>query len=69
MTYFLGRDVQVWILTENDSFGVNTTSREASKNGSLAAANFANKRSADSLSTAYLYADVTGIDLTLDKVD
>ena len=69
MTYFLGRDVQVWILTENDSFGINTTSREATKNSSLAAANFANKRGADSLSTAYLYADVTGIDLTLDKVD
>ena len=69
MTYFLGRDVQVWILTENDSYGVNVTSREATRNGSLAAANFANKRDAGSLATAYLYADVTAVDLTLDKVD
>ena len=69
MTYFLGRDVQVWILTENDAQGVNVTSGEASLNSSLAAANFANKKVTGALSATYLYADVTGIDITLDKVD
>jgi hypothetical protein len=70
MTYFLGKDVQIWFLTENDAKGVAALSYEATVAASaLAVGNFANKLHADSLGATYLYADVTAIDITLGTVD
>jgi len=69
MTYFLGRDVQVWILSENDANGVQVTSNEAALNTSLSATNFANKLGTAAIGATYLLADVSGIDITLGTVD
>ena len=69
MTYFLGKDVQVWILSENDANGVQVSSYEAALNTSLSVTNFANKLGTDAIGATYLLADVTGIDLTLGIVD
>jgi len=69
MVYYLGRDVQVWFLTEQDSWGVDVTSNEATRNSGTLAANFANKLHLDSLGAAYILPDVTSVDVTLGTVD
>ena len=70
MAYYLGRDVKVMICTESTESAVRL---DASNNlelaGARATTNFANKLDATSAGTAYAYADLIGVDLSIGSVD
>ena len=71
MAYFLGRDVKVWITTEDASIGIKETSHELYTTDTIAVPTtaFANKLHSGSVADTYAYADITGVDIGLGVTD
>ena len=69
MAYYLGRDVKVWILTEQDDMSISVTSNAAKLETDLQTHNFANELLTASLADAYAKTDLTGVDLGIGVVD
>ena len=69
MAYYLGRDVKVWIVTEDDNQSINVTSLKAKLATSNAITNFANTRTAAGLADSLAKTDITGVDLGIGVVD
>ena len=62
MAYYLGRDVKVWILSEDPNQGVKVTSNAAKLEGNENATNFAQPRTTDAAADTYALTDLTGVD-------
>ena len=69
MAYYLGRDVKVWILTEQDDMSISVTSNAAKLETDLQTHNFANELLTASLADAYAKTYLTGVDLGIGVVD
>ena len=71
MAYFLGRDVKVWITTEDASIGIKEDSNEliTASSTSVSSTAFANKLHSGSVADTYAYADITGVDIGLGVTD
>jgi hypothetical protein len=71
MAYFLGRDVKVWITTEDASIGIKENSNEliTASTTSVSSTAFANKLHSGSVEDTYAYADITGVDIGLGVTD
>ena len=70
MSYYLGRDVKVWITTEDDDTGIKVTSRECvAENGTPGTAFFANERTTTSTADNLALADLTGVDIGIGVSD
>ena len=71
MAYYLGRDVGVWILSENTSRGVQVTSNESALGAAdtNSADYFAQPLVTASVVGTYQQTDVTGVDLSIGTVD
>ena len=69
MAYYLGRDVKVWILSEDADQAVKVTSNAAKLEGNQNVANFAQMRHTDSVVDTYALTDLTGIDVGIGVTD
>ena len=69
MAYYLGRDVKVWILTEDPDQGITVTSNAAKLEGNQNVANFAQMRHTDSVVDTYALTDLTGVDVGIGVTD
>ena len=71
MAYFLGRDVKVWITTEDAAIGIKENSNELiiASTTSVSSTAFANKLHSGSVADTYAYADITGVDIGLGVTD
>jgi len=71
MAYFLGRDVKVWITTEDTTVGIIESSNQLDTDATIAVSStaFANKLNSGSVADTYAYADITGVDLGLGVTD
>ena len=69
MAYFLGRDVKVWITSEDIANGVKVASNECAHSTAEATTDFAGKRHDDALADTYALADIIGIDLGIGATD
>ena len=69
MAYYLGRDVKVWLITEDDNQSINVTSLAAKLASTNAETNFANTRTALGLADSLAKTDITGVDLGIGVVD
>ena len=70
MSYYLGRDVRVWITTEDADTGIKVTSYECvAEDGTPGAAFFANERTAVSTAAGLALADLTGVDIGIGVSD
>jgi len=69
MAYYLGRDVKVWIITEDADQSIDVTSNAAKLRTDNDTSNFANTRTANGLADSLAKTDVTGVDLGIGVVD
>ena len=70
MSYYLGRDVKVWITTEDADTGIKVTSRECvAEDGTPGTAFFANERTTTSTADGLALADLTGVDIGIGVSD
>ncbi len=69
MAYYLGRDVKVWITSEDANQGVKVTSNEAVLSSAESADDFAGRRNDAALDDAYALTDLTGVDLGIGVTD
>ncbi len=74
MSYYLGRDVLVWLTTEDDNTGIKVdetgTNPEASAtNGLQDGTFFADERAGGSLADSLALADLTGVDISIGVSD
>ena len=69
MAYYLGRDVKVWILTEDPDQGIKVTSNAVKLEGNQNVANFAQMRHTDSVVDTYALTDLTGVDVGIGVTD
>ena len=70
MSYYLGRDVKVWITTEDADSGIKVTSRECVvEDGTAGTAFFANERTTAATADALALADLTGVDIGIGVSD
>ena len=70
MAYFLGRDVKVWITTEDAATGMKVVSGECDAvDATVSTDFFANERTAAATADSLALTDVTGIDLGIGVVD
>jgi len=70
MSYYLGRDVKVWITTEDADTGVNVVSEKCNSNdGTPSTGYFANERTAAAVDDTLALADLTGVDIGIGVSD
>ena len=69
MAYYLGRDVKVWIITEDPNQSVDVTSNACKLRSDNDTSNFANTRAAAGLADSLAKTDITGVDLGIGVVD
>ena len=69
MAYYLGRDVKVWILSEDPNQGVKVTSNAAKLEGNANATNFAQPIATASAADTYALTDLTGVDVGIGVTD
>ena len=69
MAYYLGRDVKVWIITEDADDSIAVSSNECTVLDTNAITNFANTRTAAGLADGLAKTDITGVDIGIGVVD
>ena len=69
MAYYLGRDVKVWITSEDTANGVKVASNACEHSVAESTDDFAGKRHDDALASTYALADITGVDLGIGVTD
>lgn len=69
MAYYLGRDVKVWLVTEDDNQSIKVTSNACKLATDNVPGNFANTRTAAGLADTLAKTDITGVDLGIGVVD
>lgn len=69
MAYYLGRDVKVWILSEDPDQGIKVLSNAAKLEGNQNVSNFAQMRHTDSVVDTYALTDLTGVDVGIGVTD
>tara|TARA_Y100000310_G_C20614510_1_gene779896 strand:+ start:28 stop:702 length:675 start_codon:yes stop_codon:yes gene_type:complete len=70
MAYFLGRDVKVWITTEDADTGIKSDGTACDAVDSAPGTDFfANERAAASTADTYALTDITGVDLGIGVTD
>ena len=69
MAYYLGRDVKVWIITEDPNQSIDVTSNAAKLRTDNDTSNFANTRTQNGLADSLAKTDITGVDLGIGVVD
>jgi hypothetical protein len=69
MAYYLGRDVKVWLTTEDSTVGIINSSEKLDTDGTAVATAFANKLAAASVVDGMALADITGVDLGVSVTD
>jgi len=69
MAYYLGRDVKVWIITEDADDSIAVSSNECTVLDTNAITNFANTRTQAGLADGLAKTDITGVDIGIGVVD
>ena len=69
MAYYLGRDVKVWIITEDADDSIAVSSNECTVLDTNAITNFANTRTQNGLADNLAKTDITGVDIGIGVVD
>ena len=69
MAYYLGRDVKVWIITEDADDSIAVSSNECTVLDTNAITNFANTRTEAGLADGLAKTDITGVDIGIGVVD
>ena len=69
MAYYLGRDVKVWIITEDADDSIAVSSNECTVLDTNAITNFANTRTQAGLAEGLAKTDITGVDIGIGVVD
>ncbi len=69
MAYYLGRDVKVWILSEDPDQGIKVTSNAVKLEGNANVSNFAQPRATGSAVDTYALTDLTGVDVGIGVTD
>ena len=69
MAYYLGRDVKVWIITEDADDSIAVSSNECTVLDTNAITNFANTRTQAGLADGLAKTDITGVDIGISVVD
>ena len=69
MAYYLGRDVKVWIITEDADDSIAVSSNECTVLATDAITNFANTRTQAGLADNLAKTDITGVDIGIGVVD
>tara|TARA_R110002020_G_scaffold94662_4_gene227553 strand:+ start:2472 stop:3134 length:663 start_codon:yes stop_codon:yes gene_type:complete len=69
MAYYLGRDVKVWIITEDADDSISVTSNACKIESDDQTHNFANTRTAAGLADSLAKTDITGVDIGIGVVD
>ena len=69
MAYYLGRDVKVWIISEDADDSIAVSSNECTVLDTNAITNFANTRTQAGLADGLAKTDITGVDIGIGVVD